>query len=346
MGRTLDFLVIGAQRSGTTSLWRHLASHPQIYLPPSKEAPFFSHSQPFARGLPWYLGEFFADASPEALWGTVSPHYMMGSPDTDVPEIARRIRSQVPNVKLLAILRDPIERAQSHHRMVVHRGREQRSFDRAAHELLAPKMLKRARSEPPNVQPYLVQGEYGRILSVYLEHFPRERLHVFLTDHLRAEPAAALRSVFAFLGVEDSHQPSQLDVRHHRGGLARRLDADTERELKEHLAREVWPLTPHPAQQQRAFNFWFLQWNVIPGEELPPLDPHVRARLAEHYARDALLLESLTGLAVPWRDPRAGVSVPANPRAGVSVPADPRAGVSVPAAPSASAGPPRTTAAS
>ncbi len=48
MGQSIDFLVIGAQRSGTTSLWQHLASHPEIYVPPSKEAPFFSHDEPFS----------------------------------------------------------------------------------------------------------------------------------------------------------------------------------------------------------------------------------------------------------------------------------------------------------
>ena len=317
MSNTLDFLVIGAQRSGTTSLWQHLSSHPEIHVPPSKEAPFFSHTQPFAKGLDWYLGEFFAEASPDTRWGTVSPHYMIGSPDTGVPEVARRIRSQVPDVKLLAILRDPIERAQSHHRMVVHRGREQRDFDLAATELLEPEMLRRARTEPPNVQPYLVQGEYGRILGAYLAHFPREQLHVFLTTQLRDRPAEALRSVFAFLGVDDSHQPSDLDVRHHRGGFARRLDAEAERELKDHLTREVWPLMPHPSQQQRAFNFWFTQWNVIPEEQLEPIDPQVRARLAEHYARDAVLLESITGLAVPWRLP---LSPPAAPRPSAAPP--------------------------
>jgi Sulfotransferase family len=132
VGGTLDFLVIGAQRSGTTSLWRHLASHPQVHIPPSKEAPFFSHDRPFARGLAWYLGEFFADADPRRRWGTVSPHYMMGSPDADVPEVARRIHATVPQARLIAILRDPIERAQSHHRMVVHRGRETRGFEEAA----------------------------------------------------------------------------------------------------------------------------------------------------------------------------------------------------------------------
>jgi hypothetical protein len=301
MGETLDFLVIGAQRSGTTSLWRHMASHPQLHLPGSKEAPFFSHEEPFERGLGWYLGEFFAEAAPERLWGTVSPHYMMGSPEADVPRIAERIRALVPRARLIAVLRDPITRAQSHHRMVSHRGRETRTFEQAALELLDPRALEIARREPPVVQPYLVQGEYGRVLAAYLEVFPREQLHVLLTETLNATPAQALRAIFSFLGVEGSHLPPRVDVHHHRGGIVKRLDAAAERDLKEYLAREAWPHTSHPKQQRRAFDFWFLQWNVIADTQpLPSVDPEVRALLQDHFARDADILEALLGLKVPW----------------------------------------------
>ena len=301
MGQTLDFIVIGAQRSGTTSLWRYLAAHPQIYVPPSKEAPFFSHDEPFARGLPWYLAEFFADAQPRQLWGTVSPHYMIGSPGVDAAEVARRIHATVPGVKLIALLRDPIERAQSHHRMVVHRGREPRSFDDAARELLEPAALQRARGEAPIVQPYLVQGEYGRILGAYLQHFPREALQVLLSRDLDTERAATVRTAFEFLAVDRDFEPPELGVTHHRGGRGRRLDHDAERTLKQHLASAVWPATAHPAQQRRAFDFWFLQWNVIPDDQdLPPIDPDLHARLRAHYAADAALLESLIDLRVPW----------------------------------------------
>jgi Sulfotransferase domain len=300
---SLDFLVIGAQRSGTTSLWQALASHPELQLPSSKEAPFFSHDEQFERGLDWYTKEFFSQADSRRSRGTASPHYMMGGPNADVPEVARRIRATVPDVKLIAVLRDPIARAQSHHRMVVHRGRETRSFDQAARALLEPRALQRARRRPMEEQPYLVQGEYGRILGAYLDLFPRVQLHVLLTTELESEPLQTLRKIFSFLDVEDSHEPPRLDVHHHRGGLARRLDTAAELQLKEHLARVAWPQTPQPAQQRRAFDFWFLQWNVIPEEQLAPIDPGLRTTLAEHFAADAQVLQRLTGLEVQWSNP-------------------------------------------
>jgi hypothetical protein len=301
---TLDFFVIGAQRAGTTSLWRHLQSHPGVYVPPSKEAPFFSHDEPFRRGLEWYLGEFFAEAREDQLRGTVSPHYMMGSPGVSVPEVVRRINAAAPQARLIAILRDPIERAQSNHRMVVHRGRDARSFDEAARELLQPEMLRRARSEPPLVQPYLVGGEYGRILGSYLELFSRDQLHVLMTGDLQARPAETMRAIFTFLGVDSGHLPPELEVHHHRGGRGRRLDSEAEVALKAYLAREVWPMTSRPAQQRRAFDFWFMQWNVVTEEELPAVDASIRGPLEEHYARDAEILEATVGVQVPWSTPR------------------------------------------
>jgi hypothetical protein len=306
---SLAFLVIGAQRSGTTSLWHALASHPELHLPASKEAPFFSHDEQFERGLDWYLSEFFADADRRRLWGTASPHYMMGGPRADVPEVARRIRATTPDVKLISVLREPIARAQSHHRMVVHRGREPRSFEEAARALLQPEALQAARQRPlEEVQPYIVQGEYGRILGAYLDVFPRDQLHVLLTADLEANPLAALREIFSFLGVDDSHEPPQPESRHHRGGRGRRLDAAAERQLKEQLARTVWPHTPYPIQQRRAFDFWFLQWNVIPDEQLPTIDPELRAALHAHFAPDSRELTRLTGLEVSW----SGSTAPAS----------------------------------
>lgn len=299
----LDFLVIGAQRSGTTSLWHALASHPELQLPSSKEAPFFSHDEQFARGLDWYMQEFFSEAGPQQLRGTASPHYMMGGPHADVAEVARRIRATAPEVKLIAVLREPIARAQSHHRMVVHRGRETRSFEDAVRALLAPQALELARRHPLEMQPYIVQGEYGRILGVYLDVFPREQLHVLLTADLEAEPLRTLREIFAFLGVADSHRPPRPGVHHHRGGQGRRLDPDGERELKEYLARAAWPHTPRPVQHRRAFDFWFLQWNVVPDEQLPPIDLEIRMALHEHFTADAQALTALTGVQVPWSGP-------------------------------------------
>lgn len=308
LGATLDFIVIGAQRSGTTSLWHALAQHPQIHIPASKEAPFFSHAT-FERGLDWYLAEYFCDARPDRLWGTVSPQYMMGSRHADETEIARRIHALTPQAKLIAILRDPIERAWSQYRQLTHRGDESRSFEAAVNQLLEPAALREARrpgASRRGYQRYIVAGEYGRLLGAYLDVFPRERLHTLFTSDLAHDPHGTLRAVFDFLGVDADLLPPNAPACHNRGGVARRIDERAEQELKSYLAREVWPAMPWPRLAERAFDFWLMEWNVVVEEDPPRLSPALRSRLESHFHADASRLEALLGVPVPWIAQRAG----------------------------------------
>ena len=101
----LDFVVIGASKSGTTSLFHYLGEHPSIWLPPSKDAPFFSADEWFEKGWGWMLEDTFRGAPIDQLWGTVTPRYME---DDRVPE---RMVGLMPHLKLVALLRNPIDRA-------------------------------------------------------------------------------------------------------------------------------------------------------------------------------------------------------------------------------------------
>jgi hypothetical protein len=296
----LDFIVIGTQKGGTTTLWRHLQSHPDLWLPPSKEAPFFSHDEVFAKGFDWYTQEFFSRSPESARLGTVTPHYMMGTADADVPEIARRIRAAVPRVRLIALLRDPIQRALSHYRMAVYRGREARSCDAALSATLEPATLDEARHAATETNSYIAQGEYGRILAAYLEVFPRHRIHIALTDELEALPRETMRDIFEFLDVDDRHELPDPHARDHRGGVHRRVDTDSEQGLKEYLATSVWPDTSRAREQRRAFDFFFKQWNVLVNDELPTIDADLRRALARHFAHDAEELERTIGLSPEW----------------------------------------------
>ena len=124
MKQVLDFIVIGAQRSGTTSLFEYMRGHPELAVPPEKEIPYFTHAR---HRLSWeeYIRRLFADADPGKRWGTVTPQYMVGGltgrdldtmVDRGNPRIVpERVRERCPDARLIAILRDPIERARSHH---------------------------------------------------------------------------------------------------------------------------------------------------------------------------------------------------------------------------------------
>ena len=301
----LDFIVIGAQKSGTTSLWRYLEDNPALRMPPAKEAPFFSEDA-YPDGFRAYMRALFKEAPSGTTLGTVTPAYMHGAPGVAVPDIANRIRATVPDIKLIALLRDPVERAFSAHRMAVRDYGETRSFDRAVAELLDDAELERARGGPLHTTSYVVAGEYGRILAAYSARFPREQIHVELTSDLEAEPEGVVARVCRFLGVEP-HAPARLGERFFTAG-ERRVSAHAEADLKDYLERHVWPRVRHPDQHRHAFDVWFRLWNVAadPSETSHAApDPETADALRSHYAEDARLLSEALGVTVPWGAGRA-----------------------------------------
>lgn len=219
----MDFIVIGAAKSGTTSLWEHLRAHPQVWMPESKEQPLFSSEQRYARGLPWFERSILADASPSCRVGKATPQYMAGDRDCPAQVISARIASALPEIKLIALLRDPIERALSQYRHVYRRGGINRPFDEVAMSLLEERALHRARAGVSRERRYLVNGEYGRLLASYAAGFDREQMLVAFTDEMTLDPEGLLRRAFEFIGVDPGFIPGGLDARHHRGGDEQRV---------------------------------------------------------------------------------------------------------------------------
>lgn len=295
----LDFLIIGAQKGGTTSLWRYLEGNPRLRMPPHKEAPFFSEN-----GYPHELGSFmralFKDAPRRAKLGNATVTYMLGANGVDVPTIAARIHATFPTVRLIALLRDPVARALSAHRMSLREHGETRSLREAITEQLEPDQLRRARRDPTPTNTYVVAGEYGRILSAYLEHFEREQLLVELTADLEQTPLDVVRRVCLHVGVEP-HVPAHIGERFYPGG-APRVDEAAAEDLKRYLARHVWPRVRHAEQHRHAFEFWFRLWNSVAEPPQEAVDEELAARLRAHYAPDAEMLETVTGVRVPSHD--------------------------------------------
>ena len=292
----LDFIVIGAQKAGTTSLWRYLEDNEALRMPPDKEASFFSEPL-YPAELRGYMRALFKDAPLRAKLGKVTPVYMHGTPTVPVPLIAERIRETVPEVRLVALLRDPVERAHSAYRMMKRRSAETRSFPQAVEQLLTPAALDEARRQPEPTNTYVVAGEYGRLLGAYLERFPRDQLQVELSSDLASSPAAVVDRVCAFLGV-DPHTPAHLGERFFASG-GPRVAPEAERDLKDYLERNVWQRMRHAEQHRERFRQWFELWNVLPDPAPATVDEPTTALLREHYADDARLLQATTGVTVP-----------------------------------------------
>jgi hypothetical protein len=319
----LDFIVIGAQKCGTTSLFEYLRRHPQLCFPAGKEAPFFSHDDLWALGWDVYVRRNFGAASDDRLWGTVSPHYMVGSvyepsdsasllnarrPEAIVP---RRIRQHSTNAKLIAILRDPVARAHSHYRMEVFRGAETRSFDDAVEALLRPEVLAASRRAPTETTSYLTTGEYGRILAPYYELFGRQQILVCFTSDLELRALETLGAIFAFLDVANDFVPDNIDVRYRVAGARRRARwADLYRAqaalARTRPIRAAWRSLPPAVRSKTSFAYSGVAyrvelWNRVRATTNGDgVAPKTELRLRRHFDADRERLGELIGTEPPW----------------------------------------------
>jgi hypothetical protein len=196
-------LIIGAQRSGTTSLFNYLAQHPDVLPPLAKEIHFFDLH--YARGVRWYRGRFpFSHRlRRRALTLDASPYYLLH------PRAPERAAQLLPDVKLVAVLRNPVDRALSHYQHEVRGGRERLSLAEAIER--EPDRLageeERLRRDPDYYSynhhrySYTCRGRYIEQIRRWVQHFPRSRLMVVQSERLFREPATVSAAVCDFLGL-------------------------------------------------------------------------------------------------------------------------------------------------
>lgn len=199
-----NFLVIGAAKSGTTALYHYLGQHPQVYMGPHKETNFFAFDgdkvdfrgpgdEEFCRSTITTLSAYeeqFGAVSDEVAIGEVSPWYLYSG------RAAENIRSRIPDTKLIAVLRDPVDRAFSSYLHVVRDGRESLTFEEG---LLAEK--KRISGGWEFIWHYQRAGLYASQVEQFLDLFPREQIRFYLYDDLLADPVHFIGDVCEFLGV-------------------------------------------------------------------------------------------------------------------------------------------------
>jgi hypothetical protein len=193
------FLIVGAQKAGTTALYDFLYRHPAISGPAWKEVSFFDRH--WARGARWYRGNFPLRSRPPV--GEASPGYLFH------PEAPRRVRELLPDARLVAVLRDPVARAYSHYRHEVALGREPLSFEEAlaAEDARMAGELERMAADPVYFSyawwnwTYKARGLYAEQLERWYTEFPREQLLVVLNDELTADPAGTYARVLEHVGA-------------------------------------------------------------------------------------------------------------------------------------------------
>lgn len=191
-----NFLIIGAARSGTSTLYAQLQQHPDIYLPRNKrpEPHFFFKTSEYDRGLANYTERFFSEWAGEKAVGEASTSYLFGG---RTPEL---VASVLPNVRLIAMLRDPIERAHSNYWHSVASGLEKLSFAEAI-EREDERTAELAGTPLEEIKPfsYLARGLYWKQIENWLTCFDRSQMHFIFFDDFKADQAAEIYGVLDFL---------------------------------------------------------------------------------------------------------------------------------------------------
>ena len=183
------FLLIGAQKAGTTGLYEALATLPGVGTPSAKEVHYFDQKE--LRPSSWYFAHFWG--SQGLLWGEASPEYF------DTPDVPIRVQALLPDVKLIVSLRDPVARAVSHYHHSVDFGYEHRTLEEAVADELRLEAAGAWDSTMDRMRfGYLARSRYAGSLASWLELVPHERLLVVVAE----ERASSLERCASFLGLD------------------------------------------------------------------------------------------------------------------------------------------------
>ena len=291
-----NFLVIGAEKAGTTSLDYYLHQHPQIYMSPMKEPRFYApefyteyfrgprvgkRTEPMLK--PDYEALFDAVAD-EAVVGEVSPQYLY------LPDCCDRISAALPDAKIIAVLRNPAERAFSAYAYQLTCGYDTENTFEEALALESDRVTQKWRP----VWHYQSLGFYFSQLQSYFERFPQENIGVFFYDDLCEDAIAFSQSVYKFLGVDGDFEP---DV------SAKNMSGQPKNRAMHNLLNRDNPVKAvvkslMPKGARKSMGRFLKQSNTKPK---PKLSAETKQRLIEVYRSDIVQLQDLVGRDLsPW----------------------------------------------
>ena len=219
-----NFFIVGAAKAGTSSVFRYMEQHPDIYFPDVKEPGYFAFAEAdisfqgpgderlnntVVTSMEDYL-ELFADVKSEKMIGEASIVYLHNV------DAARRIKNLLPDAKIIIVLRNPIDRALSSYAHKVRDGYEKVDSFMEAFSLGE----ERARLNWQHLWQYRDMSFYAEELERYFHAFPRENIAVYQYEELRDDPQKLLQNIFSFLGVDPAFVP-EMSVRHNVSGRPR-----------------------------------------------------------------------------------------------------------------------------
>lgn len=278
-----DFLIVGAQKCGTTTLHYALGKHPEIFMSAPKELDFFEDDDNYARGIDWYAS-FFQRSRFGQVVGEASPEYF------HYDHVPARIAKALPQVKIIVLFRNPVDRAYSGYWHSVRVARETLSFETAVQI-----ERERIQASPHNMKfySYTHRSEYARQLRPYLELLSASQLLVVISEEYFDDPHREMKRITEFLGV---HCDVQLFGNVH--GVVRNAGYTVRSATAQKLYPSVRRHFPNLARVLNRAN--------RTGRGYPPLARSTRLVLQDRFSDDIEELEYLLSRDLTmWRAPDA-----------------------------------------
>ncbi|WP_420629800.1 sulfotransferase domain-containing protein [Candidatus Leptofilum sp.] len=232
-----DFLIIGAQKAGTSSLYKYLLQHPSVLPAYQKEIHYFTIPDLYFKGERWYRGHFPTNlARGQRLTGEASPSYLF------FPLVPQRVYQMMPQVKLIVLLRDPVARAFSNYHHQVRRGLETLSFEEAIAQESnrlgndLQKTVDNPRFHSLNLAhfSYLLRGDYITQLKRWRQFFPAEQMLILKSENFYERPQEIVSEVVTFLGLP-SWQPNPAIFKQYNPGDYNKMPPSLRENLSYHF---------------------------------------------------------------------------------------------------------------
>ena len=282
-----NFFVVGAPKAATTALYHALRAHDEVFVPAVKEPHFYAYLADRSAAGHLYPDEASARRRYAELYAGVDGERAIGDTSTTnlvVRGAAEAIAAEVPDARIVAILRQPVDRAFAHWS----------HFRAAGGEPIADFAEAVRQEEPrqaagyPFTYRYLAWGRYSEQLRPYLERFGRDRVLVHLYDDLCADPDAVVRSTLRFLDLDASSAVPRVE-RHNEMPVPRLPRVQGALDGGGRAGRVMRRVLPPPARRAAA------GWSAAHLSAKPSIDPAVRAELTERFTEEIARLEALIG---------------------------------------------------
>jgi hypothetical protein len=256
-----NFIIVGAMKSGTTSLYHYLKVHPDICMSSIKESDFFIAEKNYSKGIGWYKSLF--SCGDEKIIGEASPNYTKRHLFGGVP---KRIHSLLPKVKIIFLVREPIKRIFSHYIHNDSRGREWKSFSRAI--------------QGKNNH-YLLTSKYFYQLQVYREYYSDEYIKIIKSERLREEREKTLKEIFGFIGTDTNYKSKEFKNQYNTVKSKRKRRSLYDRYIRKLDFLNLKPCLPAFLTKAKPF-------------ELPNIGPEEKKVIAAEVMEDFKKLQEIT----------------------------------------------------